>query len=248
MDLGLKSKNILISGGSKGIGFAIAKKFIEEGAYVNICARNQQGIDQAVQQLGKNACGYVVDMSKPEQIQDWIQKSYAQMGQIDVVVSNVSALASGQDLDSWKKAIDIDLLGNVAMMNAAMPYLIKQGKGNVVIISSVSASEIDGFAEPYGALKASLNHYGKSLALRVADKNIRVNTVSPGNVYFKGGIWHKIELEQPEFFQECIKSNPLGKMVTPEGVAASVVFLASEQAQFITGTNLVIDGGLTKSV
>lgn len=248
MDLGLKNKKVVISGGSKGIGFAIAQQFIAEGAEVFICARQQKGIDEAVAQLGSKARGCIVDMADPKQIEKWIHHAHKEMGGIDILVSNVSALASGSDLETWKKAADIDLFGNIALMNAAIPYFTQQQSGNIVIISTVSAVEIDGFSEPYGALKAALNHYGKSLSLKLADKNVRVNLVSPGNVYFKGGIWNKIETETPEVFQECLKKNPMGKMVTAEGVASSVLFLASEQAEFITGTNLVIDGGLTKRV
>lgn len=248
MDLGLKGKKVVISGGSKGIGFAIAQQFIAEGAQVYICARQQKGINEAVASLGDKARGAVVDMSDPKQIEGWIHQAYQEMEGIDIVISNVSALASGSDLETWKKAADIDLFGNIALMNAAVPYLTKQKYGNIIIISTVSAVEIDGFAEPYGALKAALNHYGKSLALRLASKNVRVNMVSPGNVYFKGGIWNKIETETPDFFQECLKKNPMGKMVTAEGVASSVLFLASQKAEFITGTNLVIDGGLTSKV
>lgn len=248
MDLGLKNKKVVISGGSKGIGFAIAQQFIAEGAQVYICARQQKGIEEAVAALGDKARGAVVDMSDPTQIEGWIHQAHKEMGGIDIVVSNVSALASGSDLETWKKAADIDLFGNIALMNAAVPYLTKQKSGNIIIISTVSAVEIDGFSEPYGSLKAALNHYGKSLALRIASDNVRVNMVSPGNVYFKGGIWNKIETETPDFFQECLKKNPLGKMVTAEGVASSVLFLASQQAEFITGTNLVIDGGLTNKV
>ncbi|EUK18028.1 SDR family NAD(P)-dependent oxidoreductase [Commensalibacter papalotli (ex Servin-Garciduenas et al. 2014)] len=248
MDLGLKNKKIVISGGSKGIGFAIAQQFIAEGAEVYICARQQKGIDEAVAALGNKARGAVVDISDPKQIKTWIDQAHKEMGGIDIVVSNVSALASGSDLETWKKAADIDLFGNIALMNATVPYLTKQKSGNIIIISTVSAVEIDGFSEPYGSLKAALNHYGKSLALRLANDNVRVNMVSPGNVYFKGGIWNKIETENPDFFQECLKKNPMGKMVTAESVASSVLFLASQQAEFITGSNLVIDGGLTKKV
>lgn len=248
MDLGLKNKKVLISGGSKGIGLAIAQKFIDEGAFVSICARNQQGIDKAILQLGDRAMGMTVDINKADEVERWIKESHKKMGGLDHVVANVSALASGRDLQTWKKAVDTDLLGTVALVNETLPYLTKQKNGSIVIISSVSASEIDVFAEPYGALKAALNHYGKSVALRVAEHNVRVNLVSPGTIYFKGGIWDQIGREQPELYNTALKNNPLGRMGTPEDVASTVVFLTSEQASFITGSNLVVDGGMTKRV
>ncbi len=248
MDLGLQNKKILISGGSKGIGLAIAQKFIDEGAFVSICARNDQGIDKALENLGDRAIGMAVDISKRDEVEQWIKESHRKMEGLDHVVANVSALASGHDLQTWKKAINTDLLGTVVLVNGVLPYLTRQKSGSIVIISSISAFEIDVFAEPYGALKASLNHYGKSVALRVAEYNVRVNLVSPGTVYFKGGIWNHIECEQPDLYQTALKNNPLGRMGTPEDIASSVVFLTSQQASFITGTNLVVDGGMTKRV
>lgn len=248
MDLGLRNKKVLISGGSKGIGLAIAQKFIDEGAFVSICARNQQGIDKALQQLGDKAIGKVVDVSNADEVEQWIKESHQTMGSLDSVVANVSALASGHDLETWKRAVNTDLFGTVTMVNNVLPYLTKQKSGSIVIISSIAAVEVDVFAEPYGALKAALNHYGKSIALRVAEHHVRVNLVSPGTIYFKGGIWDQIERENPEIYQTALKNNPLGRMGTPEDIASSVVFLASDQASFITGTNLVVDGGMTKCV
>lgn len=248
MDLGLKNRKVVISGGSKGIGLAIAQKFIDEGAFVSICARNQQGIETALQQLGTHAMGRVVDVSRPAEVENWIRESHQEMGGLDHVVANVSALASGSDLETWKRAIDTDLLGTVCMVNATLPYLTRQESGSIVIISSIAACEIDGFAEPYGALKAALNHYGKSVALKVARHKVRVNLVSPGTIYFKEGIWNRIKDEQPEVYKAALTNNPLGRMGTPEDVASSVLFLASDQADFITGSNLVVDGGMTRRV
>ncbi|WP_372439104.1 SDR family NAD(P)-dependent oxidoreductase, partial [Pandoraea sputorum] len=115
-------------------------------------------------------------------------------------------------------------------------------------ISSVSGREVDQFAEPYGVLKAALTHYGKTLSARHAGEGIRVNTVSPGNVYFSDGVWGTIEREQPETFAQCLAANPFGRMGRPEEVARAAVFLASPAASFITGTTLLVDGGLSRGV
>lgn len=248
MDLGLKDKKVIISGGSKGIGLAIARKFIEEGAYVSICARNKEGIDKALAQLGNRAIGMVVDVSNPEEVEKWIKESHHKMGGLDHAVANVSALATGSDLNIWKQAVDTDLFGTVCMVNGVLPYLTSQKNGSVVIISSIASVEVDGFAEPYGALKAALNHYGKSVALKVAEHRVRVNMVLPGTIYFKDGIWNKIKDEQPEIYKTALANNPLGRMGTPEDIASSVVFLASDQTSFITGSSLVVDGGMTRRI
>lgn len=118
----------------------------------------------------------------------------------------------------------------------------------VVLISSVSGREVDLFAEPYAVRKAALIHYGKTLSVRRAAERIRVNTVSPGNVYFADGVWGDIERGQPDLFASSLAADPLGRMATPAEVAQATVFLASGAASFITGTNLLIDGGLTRGV
>ena len=115
-------------------------------------------------------------------------------------------------------------------------------------ISSVSGREIDFASGPYGAFKAALIHYTQGLAFHLAGKGIRANTVSPGNTYFAGGIWEQIENGNPALFAEAMRLNPTGRMGTPQEMANAVVFLASPAASFITGTNLVVDGALTRGV
>jgi 3-oxoacyl-[acyl-carrier protein] reductase len=116
------------------------------------------------------------------------------------------------------------------------------------VISSVSGREIDFAAGPYGALKAALIHYAAGLAYQLAGKGIRVNTVSPGNTYFEGGVWHAIKNNKPDLFKQALGLNPTGRMASPEEIARGVVFLASPASSFTTGTNLVIDGALTRGV
>lgn len=248
MDLGLTGRRVLVSGGSRGIGRAIVECFINEGAQVAFCARSQSGVDAAAAELGAQAHGTAVDVTNPAQVQAWVDAAAARMGGIDIVVPNVSALAGGEDLDTWRRAFETDLLGTAAMVKAALPALRASDAAAVVLISSVSGREVDLFAEPYGVLKAALIHYGKTLSVKLAPERIRVNTVSPGNVYFPDGVWGDIERGQPDLFASCLAANPLGRMATPVEVAKATVFLASSAASFITGTNLLIDGGLTRGV
>lgn len=248
MDLGLSGRRVLVSGGSRGIGRAIVECFLQEGASVAFCARSAQGVVAAQQSLGASVRGHAVDVTDPQQLTAWVESAAESMGGIDIIVPNVSALAGGSDLETWNKAFQTDILGTVSMFQAALPFLKKSDAAAVVLISSLSGREVDLFAEPYGVLKAALIHYGKTLSARHAADGIRVNTISPGNVYFPDGVWGSIEREQPDLFAQCLSANPMGRMATPEEVARATVFLASAASSFTTGTNLVIDGGLGRGV
>jgi len=129
-----------------------------------------------------------------------------------------------------------------------LPHLKASGAGAIVTIASVSGREIDFAAGPYGAFKAALVHYTQGLAFQLAGQGVRANTVSPGNTYFAGGVWAQIERDNPAFFQQALALNPTGRMGTPQEMANAAVFLASPAASFITGTNLVVDGALTRGV
>ena len=150
--------------------------------------------------------------------------------------------------EAWRQEFEVDMLHTVRFVNAALPYLEKSKAPSVTIVSSVSGREIDFTGPAYGAFKAALIHYAHGMAFKLAPKMIRVNSVSPGNTYFKGGVWEYIENNLPDLFKEALRLNPTGRMATPEEIARGVVFLASPASSFTTGTNLVIDGALTRGV
>jgi NAD(P)-dependent dehydrogenase (short-subunit alcohol dehydrogenase family) len=251
MDLGLKGKNVLVTGGSKGIGLAIAELFADEGANVAICARNAEEVGKVVKALagkGVKAWGKGIDVADPDALKQWVEGAAAELGGIDAIVCNVSALAVGDTPETWEKSFRTDMMHTVNSVAAALPYLEKSKAASVTIISSVSGFEVDFAAGSYGAFKAALIHYAKGLSNQLITKGIRVNSVSPGNTYFEGGIWQNIEKGVPDLFKTAMGLNPTGKMGTPLEVAAGVVFVASPVASRISGTNLIIDGALTKAV
>jgi 3-oxoacyl-[acyl-carrier protein] reductase len=251
MDLGLKGKRAVVTGGSKGIGRAIAEGFAAEGADVSICARNAAEVAAAVASLqakGVKAFGRALDVADGPALAAWIASSAGELGGIDALVCNVSALAVGDSAETWEKSFRIDMMHSVNAVAAAVPFLEKSTGASIVLISSVSGFEVDFAAGSYGAFKAALIHYAKGLSRQLVGKGIRVNCVSPGNTYFDGGIWQTIEKNMPDLFNSTIKVNPTGKFGTPTEVANGVVFLSSPVASRISGTNLVIDGALTVAV
>lgn len=251
MDLGLNGKNAVVTGGSKGIGRAVAHCFAAEGANVAICARNVVEVTSAVTELkafGVKACGAGIDVADENALKSWIASSAAEMGGIDALVCNVSALAVGNSAETWEKSFRTDMMHTVNAVEAALPFLEKSSCASIVIISSVSGFEVDFAAGSYGAMKAALIHYAKGLSRQLVAKGIRVNCVSPGNTYFDGGIWQNIEKNVPDLFATTLQVNPTGKFGTPAEVANGVVFLCSPVASRISGTNLVIDGALTVAV
>lgn len=251
MDLGLKGLRALVSGGTRGIGRAVVETLAAEGAAVAFCARTPDDVKLTVTALagnGSSVYGHVADVGDEASVRTWVADAAGTLGGVDIVVANVSALAIPDSPENWQHSFDVDMMGTVRMVRAAMPYLERSQAPSIVTISSVSGREIDFAAGPYGTFKAAIVHYTQGLAYQLAGKGIRANSVSPGNTFFAGGVWDTMQRENPEFFAEALALNPTGRMAKPAEIARGVAFLASPAASFVTGANLLIDGALTRGV
>jgi 3-oxoacyl-[acyl-carrier protein] reductase len=254
MDLQLRNKNSVVLGGTRGIGRAIAETLANEGANVAVCARNADQVRETVAALkdkGVRATGAAVDITDGASLRRWIEGAGRELGGIDILVSNAGAMAQGADPAAWEANFRLDLLGAVNAFEAARPFLEQaaetKGDAAFVIIASVSAAESDR-ASSYGPIKAALIHYAKGLARQHAKRRIRTNVVSPGMVYFEGGVWNMVETNAPDYFQQAMARNPTGRAATPQEIANAAVFLGSSASSYTTGVNLVVDGAISHRV
>ncbi len=254
MDLQLLGRNAVILGGTRGIGRAIAETLAAEGVNVAVCARNADQVDETVAALvgrGVKATGGAVDIMDGEALKAWVALAADELGGVDILVSNAGAMAIGADAASWEQNFRLDVLGAVNAFEAAKPFLVKAGEArgdaSFVIISSVSAAEADN-ASSYGPIKAALIHWAKGLARQHAAQHVRANVVSPGAIYFKGGVWNTVETNMPAMFKGMLERIPMGRMGTPQDIANAAVFLASPASSYTTGVNLVVNGATSRRV
>ena len=251
MDLQLTGRRALVTGGTRGIGRAVVQTLLQEGASVAFCARDAAEVDNtttALRGAGVVIEGTVLDVAHADGVRDWVAASAANLGGIDIVVSNVSALAIPDTEENWAASYNVDLMAAVHLVTAALPHLESSGVGSIVTVASVSGREIDFAAGPYGTFKAALVHWTQGLAFQLAGKGVRANSVSPGNTFFPGGVWDTIKSDLPALYAEALALNPTGRMGTPDEMARAIVFLASPASSFTSGTNLVVDGALTRGV
>lgn len=250
MDLGLKGKKVILTGGSRGIGRAALEIFAEEGADVAFFSRNPDQVAETVAALsrhGGKVIGEPLDMSDLEAYKAWLVSAADRLGGCDIFVPGASASGSGATGD-WDMCFATDIKGTVAGCETLEPYLEKSGAGAIVILGSTAATETFVIPQAFNALKAALLTYSGQLGQALGAKGIRVNAVSPGPIKFPGGNWEAIGQMAPELYQATEAAFALGRWGGPEEVARTIVFLASPAASYTTGTNVVVDGGYTKRV
>lgn len=250
MDLQLNGLRALVTGGTRGIGRTIVEHLANEGCQVSFCGRSQDTVDAAAAEMGDLATGSVVDVSDHERIRSWVAESAAAMGGVDIVISNASALGGPPDSpDKWRKVFETDVLSTVELVDAATPHLTASEHPSIVQLGTITAVEYHGYpggTRSYGALKAALLNYMSQLAIELGPEGIRANSVSPGPIFIANGSWGMIENRAPEYFAENVEHHPQKRLGTPEEVARVVTFLASPAASWVTGENIVVDGGFTR--
>ncbi len=255
MDLQLAGRKAIITGATKGIGLAIARMLADEGVDVAICARTAADVAATVKSLaakGIKAYGDSVDVQDREAYTRWIESACERLGGLDIFVSNTTGSPGIAGEAGWKATFEIDVLGAVRGVETALPYLRKSSSGAVVLIGSISGVLSKMIPAPgayaYGAGKAALIAYGAMLSKQVAKDGIRVNTVSPGPIYFEGGPWDRIRQKAPAVLADAQAHCVIGRLGKPEDIAAAVVFFASPLSGFTIGQNLHVDGGYMEHI
>jgi 3-oxoacyl-[acyl-carrier protein] reductase len=252
MNLDLDGKVALVGGGSRGIGLAIAKALAAEGCKVVLAARDRQGLDAAVVEVGESAHGEVADLTNPADCERLVAAVQARFGRLDVLVANAgsgASVAPGRETpEEWRRVIELNLFTATNLIGAARPLLARDGGGAVVCISSICGREALGAPVTYSAAKAALDATVNGLSRPFAAEGVRINGVAPGNILFPGGTWDRKLAENAEAVAAMLARDvPQGGLGRPEDVANAVTFLASPRAAFITGAVLVVDGGQTRT-
>ncbi len=248
MDLGLRDKVVVITGGSKGIGHAAARAFAAEGAQLAICARGSEALEATageIRALGVNVHAQTADVGEPAELDAFLESTRAALGRIDVLVNNASGFGVSDDENGWKLSFDVDVMASVRASWKVVPWMKAQGGGVILHISSTSALEA-GSPPAYAAAKAALISHSKTLAIALAPAKIRVNTIAPGSIEFPGGMWEQVRNGNRAFYDAIKASIPWGRLGTAEEVANAIVFAASPRASWITGAVIAIDGGQHK--
>ena len=250
MDLKLKGHSVIITGGTKGIGLAIAETLSDEGCNIGLCARNADDVAAAVDALsakGVKVVGQALDVADGDAFKAWSAEAGSELGGIDAFVSNVAGSNAPGD-EGWISQFNYNILSAVHGVEACKPFFKESSNPSVVMISTTAALEHFMNAGPYNAMKAGLLNYSGALAQELGVKGVRVNAISPGPIFIEGGSWDKIKQGMTAFYDSTLATIPLGRMGSAEEVAAQAALLISPLGGFTTGTNVVIDGGMTKRI
>ncbi len=247
MDLGLKGRRCVVLGGSRGIGRAIALGLAAEGASVGICARDAEALGTVARTLrdaGGTCHVATCDVADPVALRQFLEGVHEELGGLDVLIHNASALARGPGSEDWQASLDVDLMAAVNACGIVLPWMRAVRRGAVLLVSSISGLEANPMEDyGYSSAKAALLAYSKKLAVTQAAYGIRVNAIAPGSVDFPGGVWDQVNKQQPALYQAVRNSIPWGRMGTPEEIADVAVFLVSDRAGWVTGACVPIDGG-----
>ena len=246
MALDFKGKRVIVTGGSKGIGRAVAMAFARAGAAVSICARGEAALQEAhddIAGIGARAHSALCDLADGAAVTAYVAKAAAALGGIDVLVNNASGFGMGDDEAAWAAGMAVDMMAVVRASHAATPFLKAAPGASIVNISSISGYRPSVRAPAYGAVKAALMHYTTSQAAMLARQGVRVNGIAPGSIEFPGGTWEQRRIAGDALYTRVLQSVPFGRLGTPDEIAEVATFLASAHARWITGQTIVVDGG-----
>jgi 3-oxoacyl-[acyl-carrier protein] reductase len=248
MNIDLTGKRTIVTGGSRGIGRAIALAFAESGAAVSICARGAEALNAARDEIatrGVKAHAGVCDLADGDAVARYIAQAAEALGGIDILVNNASGFGSTDDEEGWGKSLNVDLLATVRATRAATPFLEQSDAAAILNISSTSAFHPSIRTTPYGVAKAAVIQYTRNRAAALAPQSIRVNCIAPGSIEFPGGSWEKRKTDNPQLYNAILRGIPFGRLGHPEEVAQVALFLVSPLANWVTGQTIMVDGGQT---
>ncbi|HEY0666720.1 MAG TPA: SDR family oxidoreductase [Sphingobacteriaceae bacterium] len=256
MNLNLANKRVLITGGSRGIGYEMARSFLCYGAEVVILGRSLVNLDEAATQLAKDTSSqkihfYSIDCSDSFAWAVIMKDVVEKLGGLDIAIANVGDGRGSQealpDAEAFSASWKVNFITAEETARSTIP-LLKATNGSFLFVSSIAGIEAIGAPTPYSVAKTAIISLTKQLARRLAP-SVRVNCVVPGNIYFKGGSWEEKMTKDPSKVEAIIQSSvPMKRFGKPEEVADAAVFLCSERASFITGSCLIVDGGQTVSI
>lgn len=246
MQISFKSRKVVVAGGSRGIGRAIALAFAAEGADMAICARDPQGLKAAEAELkrhGGTVFSMACDLGEASAAAHFVTAAASALDGIDVLINNASGMGMKDDENGWLASVNVDLMATVRATQAAVPFLEQAAGGVIINISSISGFAAVPRSLPYAAVKAALVNYTMGLGLSLAPKRIRVNAIAPGSIEFPGGTWENRKTSDPQLYQRTLDSIPWGRFGMPQDIARVALFLASDMGSWVTGQTIVVDGG-----